>query len=135
MMERVYAILTMLIAQFILGMGENVLGVPASDKSVLHNIVAGVLLALHALTAIGIVIAAVQINRMRTIATEWVQKWSARGASGVGLAFLSGILTLATPWDELFSFLMATGFIVAFMSYGLVLVSLSSKQRPSKSAK
>ncbi|HSX46262.1 MAG TPA: hypothetical protein VLG27_04680 [Candidatus Saccharimonadia bacterium] len=135
MTERVYAILSMLIVQFFLGMGENVLGTPASDASTLHNAVAGIVLGLHALTAIGIIIAAVQINRLRPNASPWVQKWTVRGAASVGLAFVSGLLTLATSWSEFFSFLMASGFILAFTSYGLVLLSLSSKQRPSKPAK
>lgn len=124
MKEKLRAIISMLVAIFVLGMAVNLLGAPDSSASVAHNIISGIILLLHVLTAIGIVVVASQLFSLAK-GLEGGQRlrlqWS---FSVVCLAFLAGVTTMAipAPWSDLASFLMAIGFMAALALYGTVLL-------------
>ena len=118
MKQRLRAIIGMLVTIFVLGMAENLLGTPAKDLSVAHNIFSGIILLLHVLTAIGILVVATQL--MRQEASDAQKARLGRGFGSAGLAFVAGVLVMAlpSPWSDICSFIMALGFIASLVFYG-----------------
>ena len=131
MTQRIRAIIGMLVTVFVLGMAENLVGSPSSDSSTAHNIFSGIILALHVLTAIGIIVTATQLAKQAKDVLPDIKRQLGRGFGAVGVAFIAGILTLLTPspWQEILSFVMAIGFISAIVFYGSVLIESSRKSR------
>ncbi|HWT40787.1 MAG TPA: hypothetical protein VN081_06010 [Dongiaceae bacterium] len=124
MKERLRAIIGMLITIFVLGMAVNLLGAPDSGASVAHNILSGIILLLHVLTAVGIVVVSAQLL-YRTRGQKGRQRnHLAWGFGAVCFAFLAGVTTTAipSPWSDFASFLMALGFMAALILYGAVLL-------------
>ena len=134
MKQKLRSIIGMLTTIFVLGMLENLIGMPESDMSQLHNIVAGSILLLHVLVGIGLLVTATQIMRQpETAHNAPLKKQAGRGFIALVVAFLSGIMTVSNFWPEVFSFLMAVGFIAALLFYGLVFTSLTSGTARAKS--
>jgi hypothetical protein len=102
--------LSALAAQFLLGMGANLVGTPEENTGG-AQVVAGILLGLHALVGIGLLIVAVRV---------WMtarREGYAQGAALWGLiiivaTFLVGVGTMITDSGWL-SFAMSVGFIAA----------------------
>src|SRR4051812_9291301 len=111
MKRQVQTILSLLVAQFLLGMGLNVMGEVSASSSYVMKASHFVLLVLHILVAIVLVAAVTRLWTHRLTLSESSLKALQRGSYALGLAFLSGLLTVFTPWEELFSFVMAAGFI------------------------
>lgn len=124
MARKLRTIIGMLVAIFILGMAVNLVGVPDKDASVVHNIFSGIFIALHVLTAIGILVTATQLMRLSADLQKSEVKRLARGFGAVGIAFFAGITTMVvpSPWSEIASFIMAVGFIAALILYGTALL-------------
>jgi hypothetical protein len=120
-------LLGLLIAQFLLGMGVNLIGQPGST---LAKVTEGVFLVLHVLIAIGLVTLAVLTVRE---AFKLGQQWPAFariGAAGVGVAFIGGVGTMASTGaiSNWFSYLMSVGFILAFAGFGYLYTQLRVAQ-------
>lgn len=106
--SRLRQILAMLAAEFLLGMGANLIGMP-SEVTGSARTTTLTLLGLHVALAIGIVVVAVLVNaatlrhaRSRTMA----------GLITVVVTVLAGAGTMATDSGWL-SFVMAAGFLVS----------------------
>lgn len=109
--------LSALVAQFLLGMGANLLGSP-EDNAGAARIVSGVILGLHALVGIGLIVVAVRV--WSTARRERVARRAALWALIViALTFLVGIGTMITGSGWL-SFLMSVGFAVSAALYVVV---------------
>jgi FtsH-binding integral membrane protein len=106
--------LSALAAQFLLGMGANLLGSPAENDGA-ARVVAGIVLGLHALVGIGILVVAVRV--WLTARREGVAQQAALWAFVVVvLTFLAGVGTMLTGSDWL-SFAMSVGFVAAAVLY------------------
>jgi hypothetical protein len=114
--------------QFLLGMAANLIGAPEENTGA-GVVVAGIVLALHALVGIGLIVVA-------------VRTWSAARAAAVSvrtalwafvviiLTFLAGVGTMLTGNDWL-SFLMSVGFVAAAALYVGVGASALVRSRAS----
>ena len=106
--------LSALAAQFLLGMGANLLGSPAENDGA-ARVVAGIVLGLHALVGIGLLVVAVRV--WLTARREGVAQQAALWAFVVVvLTFLAGVGTMLTGSDWL-SFAMSVGFVAAAVLY------------------
>lgn len=114
---RARAQIGMLVTQFLLGMGVNLIGDPSGG---LARATKGVLLGLHVLVAIGLVVGAFQIASL-TRDLPAFNRLARGGGASIGLALLGGILNL-TLKNDWWSFLMAIGFIAAVVIFGLLYV-------------
>ncbi|MFH8253217.1 hypothetical protein ACH3VR_22820 [Microbacterium sp. B2969] len=106
--------LSALALQFLLGMGANLLGSP-DENSGAAQIVAGVILGLHALVGIGVIIVAVRVwlvARRQGVA----QRPALWAFIVIILTFLAGIGTMVTDSGWM-SFLMSVGFVAAAALY------------------
>jgi hypothetical protein len=115
-------LLAMLGAEFLLGMGANLVGLP-SEVSGSARAVTLTLIGLHALLALGIVVVA----GLSTVAARQVQlvvRMTTVGLSSVAVTFLAGVGTLMTGNGWL-SFVMAAGFLAAMAVYGSAYVEVS----------
>ena len=118
--DRLRGMLSMLALVFLLGIGANLIGMPDENQGV-GLVVSIVLIALHALIAIGLVV------------TAFLAMPAAR-AAGVGrrevliglitiiITFLAGIGTAMTGSGWL-SFVMAVGFLVAAIVYVIAAIA------------
>jgi hypothetical protein len=125
LMLRIRAVLGMLIAQFLLGMGVNLIGNPGTTVS---KAVESIFLGLHVLLAIGLIVVATLTMRLAVkLGGQW-PRLTRIGASGVGLAFIGGIGTMASQGavSSWLSYLMSIGFILAFAGYSFVFAKLSA---------
>lgn len=106
--------LSALAAQFLLGMGANLVGTPQENAGG-ARIVAGILLGLHALVGIGVIVVAVRVWLVAR--REDVGQRAALWAFIVIiLTFLTGVATMLTDSGWL-SFAMSVGFIAAAALY------------------
>jgi hypothetical protein len=121
MRKDLYQILGMLSAQFLLGMGLNVIGEPEADTATLLKVLAYILIALHVVLAFGILAKASQIWRVAK-ANPTTRPDSLRGLVSVSLAIVFGVMTVTLPGAEIWSFLMAAGFLGGFLSFGRLLL-------------
>lgn len=122
---RTRSVLGMLIVQFLLGMGVNLIGNPDSKVT---KVVDGIVLLLHVFLAIGLVVVSILIIRAAfKIGGEWT-KLTRVGGAGVGLAFIGGIGVMASGGSlaNWLSYLMSIGFILAFCGFGFLYVKLYS---------
>ena len=106
--------LAALAAQFLLGMGANLLGSPEENTGA-AQVIAGIVLGLHALVGIGVIVVAVRVwlvarrERVAQRAALWA-------FIVIILTFLAGVGTMMTGSDWL-SFAMSVGFVVAAALY------------------
>src|SRR5437763_889403 len=103
----------MLVAQFLLGMGLNVIGEPEASTPMGLKVLSWVLLTLHVFVAIGLVVAGIRLWRLRDEEPA-IRGTITLGGAGLIVAIIGGILTVLVPskvWAELFSYVMAIGFI------------------------
>lgn len=118
--------LSALAAQFLLGMGANLLGSP-EDNTGAARIVAGIVLGLHALVGIGLIVVAVRawlVARREGIARR-AALWA---FIVIILTFLAGVGTMFTGSDWL-SFAMSVGFVAAAALYVAVgAIALARRQ-------
>lgn len=115
-------LLAMLGAEFLLGMGANLIGLP-SEVSGNPRVATLTLIGLHALLALGIVTVAV-IAYLSARRVQLVARLATVGLSTVAVTFLAGVGTLMTGSGWL-SFVMAAGFLAAMASYGSAYVEVA----------
>lgn len=113
--SRLRQLLAMLGAEFLLGMGANLIGLP-SEVSGGARAATLTLIGLHAVLALGIVTLAVLANRSAREA-QVSTRMARNGLVAVVVTFLAGLGTLGTGNGWL-SFVMAAGFLAAAGSYG-----------------
>ena len=119
---RLRGMLAMLALVFLLGMGANLIGAPDENNGV-GRIVSIVLVALHALLAIGIVATAIRV--MPAARDSGIGRREAMiGLVTVIITFLAGIGTVLTGSGWL-SFIMAAGFLVAAGAYVIAAIAAS----------
>ena len=111
MRKQIRRIISLLAAQFLLGMALNLIGAPTSQTSAGFRLAYWAILALHIFVALGLAGGAIRLWRERELAPPRQQRLITRSVYALAVAFISGILTIATPWSDLFSFLMAAGFL------------------------
>ena len=106
--------LSALAAQFLLGIGANLVGTPEENTGG-AQVLAGILLALHALVGIGLLIVAV---RVLSVARRegFAQRPALWALIVIILTFLAGVGTMLTDSGWL-SFAMSVGFVAAAALY------------------
>ena len=117
-----------LAAQFLLGMGANLVGSPEENTGA-GAVVAGIVLGLHALVGIGVIVVSVRV---------WLaarhEDLSVRAALSafivVILTFLAGVGTMMTDNGWL-SFAMSVGFVAAAALYVTTGATALARQRSS----
>ena len=106
-------LITGLAAQFLLGMAVNLLGLPSQAAGAARE-TSTVFLAVHALIALGLLIAAaVAIRTAKTNRDRQLAIW---GAAAIAATTTAGILTVATK-SNWWSYGMAVGFITSLLIY------------------
>jgi len=106
--------LSALAAQFLLGMGANLIGAPAENSGV-GRVAASALLGLHALVGIGVIVVAARL--LAVARADGVGRSEAVwGLVTVIATFLIGVATWLTG-SEWLSFLMAAGFAASAVLY------------------
>jgi len=111
---RLRGMLWMLALVFLLGMGANLVGLPAENDGA-GRVVSIVLIALHALLGIGILATAIRV--MPAARDSGIGRREALiGLITVIITFLAGVGTVMTGSGWL-SFVMAAGFLVAAGAY------------------
>ena len=112
--------LSMLVLQFLLGMGVNLIGLP-SENSGGAKVITGILLGLHILLSLGLLVVAVLCLLRSGPLDDAMRNQVLLGGVLVLVSFVAGILdtSLGSNW---WSFLMAVGFIGAFVVYGWIYV-------------
>ncbi|HEV7146373.1 MAG TPA: hypothetical protein VGN48_05185 [Pedococcus sp.] len=111
---RLRQVLAMLGAEFLLGMGANLVGLPSEVKGAAHAVTL-TLIGVHALLAIGIVVVAFLVSRSASEEQVAVRPTTIGGIS-VAVTFVAGLGTLMTGSAWL-SFVMAAGFLAAAAMY------------------
>lgn len=125
---RARAQIAMLSAQFLLGMGENLIGKP-DETSGFAKAASATVLGLHVLIGVGLLVSAALAIRF-TAAWPPLKKLAWTGAVGVVVAFGAGVANMAgAPGAEWWSFAMAAAFLEAFLAYGALLMRLRIAQR------
>jgi hypothetical protein len=106
--------LSALAAQFLLGMGANLLGSP-SENTGAAQVISGIVLGLHALVGIGLIVVAVRVWLVarRGGLAQRAALWA---FIVIILTFLAGVGTMMTGSDWL-SFAMSVGFVAAAVLY------------------
>lgn len=116
-------------AQFLLGMGVNLIGLPSQTKGT-ANIATTVLLVAHVVIAVGIAVGAIETVRVAAMSST-ERALSLTAAAVVAATIGAGVLTLATK-SNWWSYLMAAGFLASLLIYVALLVRAS--RAPSQSA-
>ena len=106
--------LSALAAQFLLGMGANLIGAPAENSGV-GRVAASALLGLHALVGIGVIVVAARLLAVAR-ADGVGRREAVWGLVTVIATFLIGVATWLTG-SEWLSFLMAVGFAASAVLY------------------
>jgi cation transport ATPase len=115
----------LLVFQFLLGMAVNLLGDP-KDLNAFGKIAERAILGLHVLTAIGLVVGAIMINRLASQLGPKFIRLAGPAAMAIGLAFVFGVATVSAPLANLWSYLMAAAFIATLVLYGRLLSQIQS---------
>jgi hypothetical protein len=123
--RRSRAQLGMLIAQFLLGMGVNLIGQP-SEATGAAKVVTTVALALHVLIAVGLIVGAILTVRLAASAGAELRRQSWIGLTLVAITTAAGVLTMALN-SNWWSYLMAVGFIASLVVYGNLYVRSKSR--------
>lgn len=126
---RLRQVLAMLGAEFLLGMGANLVGMPSEVKGGARAATL-TLIGLHAVLAIGILVVAFLVSRSAH-EEQLVVRPTTIGAVSVAVTFIAGMGTLATG-NAWLSFVMAAGFLAAAGMYVSAYVEVS-RRSPSVS--
>lgn len=117
--ERARGQLAMLLAQFLVGLAISRIGLPWQTGGSV-KIVATVLLALHLITAVGLVVGAILVVRAAVRMGSAVGlAWG--GGAAITVTFCAGALTLLTGSDW-WSYLMGAGATASLPLYGMLYV-------------
>jgi hypothetical protein len=110
--------LSMLVLQFLLGMGVNLIGLP-SENTGGAKVFTGILLGLHILLSVGLLVGAALCLLRSGPLDDPMRNQVLLGAVLVVVSLVAGILdtSLGSNW---WSFLMAVGFIGALVVYGQI---------------
>lgn len=112
--------LAMLSAEFLVGMGVNLIGLP-SETTGGAKIVTSTLLGFHILVSVGLIIGAALVIRR---ASRLDRRLRSRAAAG-GVVVVVTVVAGALAWmleSNGWSYVMAVGFIALFVVYGDLLL-------------
>jgi hypothetical protein len=111
----------MLVLQFLLGMGVNLIGLP-SENTGGAKVITGILLGLHILLSLGLLVGAALCLLRSGPLDDAMRNQVLLGGVLVVVSLVAGILdtSLGSSW---WSFLMAVSFIGAFVVYGRIYVT------------
>lgn len=123
--RRARAQLAMLIAQFLLGMGVNLIGQP-SETSGAAKVVTIAALAGHVAIAVGLVVGAIVTVRLAAAAGADLRRQSWIGLALVAITVATGVLTM-TLRSNWWSYLMAVGFVALLVVYGNLYLRAKSR--------
>lgn len=125
---RVRGMLTMLAAQFLLGMAVNLIGAPSQTTGFAQT-ASATFIGLHVLIAIGLLIGAIlTLVQLKKYAPDRVTAgwW---GLVTVILTFISGSFTM-TYNNNWWSYVMAVGFFASTWIYGVLYFRVAEKAAP-----
>jgi hypothetical protein len=114
----------MLVAQFLLGMGVNLIGVP-SETTGGAKVVTLVLLVVHIGLALGLIIGSVVTIVRASALGPRVRSQAWIGAALIAITVAVGVITMITN-NNWWSYLMAVGFIALLVVYGRLYVQARS---------
>lgn len=114
--RRARAQLIMLLAQFLLGMGVNLIGVPSETTGGARAVTLALLVAHIGLT-LGLVTGAVLTIRRAAALGPRVRSQAWTGAAITAITVAVGVITMITN-SNWWSYLMAAGFIALLVVYG-----------------
>lgn len=112
--ERARGQIIMLVAQFLLGMGVNLIGLPDETSGGAKK-ATQIFLGLHVLISLGLLIGAI-LCVVFAIKAGVFKKLAQAGAAGVVITITAGVLTMATG-SNWWSYLMAVGFMASLLAY------------------
>jgi len=105
-----------LAAQYLLGIGVGLLGLP-QDATGAAKVATTIFLILHVLLGIALLASAVLVVRAASRTSGGMGTLAVSAATLLVVSFVAGILTLASG-NDWWSFLMAAGFILSLLVYG-----------------
>lgn len=110
--------LAMLTAEFLLGTGVSLIGLP-SETSGTAKAATSTLLGVHILIAVGLIVGAVLTIRQVPALQSKLRSQAWTGAAVIAVTVAAGVLTmiLKSNW---WTFLMAVGFIASYILYGSI---------------
>lgn len=126
--SRANAQIRMLSAQFVLGMGENLIGKPSEVHGFSKAVSAGAL-GLHVLIGIGLIVSGIITIRFaqHDVRSRRLAWW---GGLGVVVAFVAGMLNMANvAGQSWWSFIMALAFLEALLVYGMLYLRSQKSHR------
>ena len=123
--RRARAQLVMLIAQFLLGMGVNLIGQP-SETTGAAKVVTTAALAGHVAVAVGLIVGAILTVRLAAAVGAQLRTQSWIGLALVAITIAAGVLTM-TLNSNWWSYLMAVGFVALLIVYGSLYVRARSR--------
>lgn len=123
--RRARAQLAMLIAQFLLGMGVNLIGQPSETTGAAKAVTIAAL-AGHVAIAVGLVVGAILTVRRAAAAGADLRRQSWIGLALVAITVAAGVLTM-TLRSNWWSYLMAVGFVALLVVYGNLYLRAKSR--------
>src|SRR5262245_14544635 len=117
--------LVMLIAQFLLGMGVNLIGQPSKNTGAAKVVTTAALVG-HLAIAVGLIVGAILTVRRATAIGPELRMQSWVGLAVVAITSAAGVLTM-TLKSNWWSYLMAVGFIALLVLYGNIYVRAKSR--------
>ena len=112
--------LMMLSAQFLLGMGVNLIGLP-SETTGGAKVATNTLLGFHILTSVGLIVGAALVIRRASRLNRGLVSRAVAGGVLVVVTVVAGVLAWMLE-SNLWSYVMAVGFIGLFVVYGDLLL-------------
>jgi len=111
-------LLIMIIAQFLLGMAINLIGLP-SETTAFARIATSVILGIHILVALDLIAMAILTIRRTMGTADATLSWY--GAGGILLAIVGGALVFS-PGAGWWSYVMTIGAVGSLLAYGLLYI-------------
>jgi hypothetical protein len=123
--RRAQAQLVMLLAQFLLGMGVNLIGLPSETTGGARVVTVAALVA-HVAIAVGLIVGAILTVRRTARLGPELRRLSWIGLILVAITTVVGVLTmiLTSNW---WSYLMAVGFVALVITYGTLYVRAKTR--------
>lgn len=116
--------LGLLAAQFLAGMGVNVLGLPSEATEAGVKLTSTILLGLHVVVALGLIGGTFGVYRRLP---SQLKPWGSYAGIALVVSFIFGGLAMGEWLPELWSYLMAVGFLVAAALYAYLFGRLSQR--------